>query len=174
MSVTDNKLSPVQLRALQTLFGLYARSSLDVGADVRSARLEWASKFLGRTVASFSDLRGDEAARLIGTLKQSLGQGSKRTRKRPLSKEAAQAAGTHGRKGRRVDVEIMATRDDLERVEEVKQRLGMTQENFEYWLRSRSSPLRGRAVPQLRTVADCNRVYWALKAMLKRQRSAAA
>jgi hypothetical protein len=174
MNAVENGISPAQLKALQSLFALYARSSLDVGADVRSARLEWASKFLGHRITSFSELRGEEAARLIGTLKQSLGQESKRARRRPLSREAARAAGTHGRKNCRVNVHMMATREDLQTVDEMRERVGMTPENFETWLRSRTSPIRGRTTTRLRTVGDCNCVKWALKAILKRNSNAAA
>jgi hypothetical protein len=173
MNAAADRISRNQLRALQTLFSLYARRTIDAGADLRRARLEWASDSLGRTVASFTELRGEEAARLIGTLKQSLGQESKRARRR-LGRDAALAAGTHGRKNRRVDVEMLATREEIAVVDEMRQRLGMTPEDFETWLKSSSSPLRGRTVPQLRTVADCNRVRWTLKAMLKRRAEAAA
>jgi hypothetical protein len=174
MNGAADRISRRQLRALQTLFGLYARRTIDADADLRRARLEWASASLGRTVASFTELLGDEAARLISTLKQSLGQESTRARRRPLGREAARAAGTHGRKNRRVDVEMLATREEIAVVDEMRQRVGMTPEDFETWLKSRSSPIRGRAVPQLRTVSDCNRVCWALKAILKRQQNAAA
>ncbi len=174
MSAAEDRISRRQLRALQTLFGLYARRSIEAAADARTVRLEWASKSLGRAIASFSELRGGEAAQLISTLKQSLGQESRRAPRRRPGREAALAAGTHGRKNRRVDVEMMATRKDIEAVDEMRQRLGMTQEDFESWLKSSSSPIGGRAVPALRTVADCNRVRWALKAMLKRRGEAAA
>jgi hypothetical protein len=168
MSTNDGGISGAQLRALQTLFGLYAKSSLDVGADLRAERLAWATRTLGRPVSSFKDLRGSEAAQLVGALKLVLGQESEPARRKPRSREAAHAAGTHGRKNRPVQIEMLATREDLEAVDSLRERLGMAKENFDAWLLSRSSPLRGRAVPVLRTVADCNRVRWALKAMLRR------
>ena len=167
MNATDNGISREQLRALQTLFGLYARSSLDVGADVRTERLAWAAQTLGHPISSFKDLRGNEAAQLIGVLKNALGQETKpATRRR--SREAAFASGTHGRRNHPIKIEILATNADIETVNEMRQRLGMSQEDFEAWLSSRSSPIRRRTAPILRTVSDCNRVRWALKAMLKR------
>lgn len=78
------------------------------------------------------------------------------------------ARGTHGRKGRKVKVEMMATPEALEEIARLRGRLGWTQENFEFWLKSRSSPLCGRAEPKLLTISDCNRVRWALQAMLRR------
>jgi hypothetical protein len=168
VNLTDKGISQAQLRALQTLFGLYAQKSLDVGANGRSERLAWASQTLGRTVASFSDLDGDEAARLVSFLKQALGQETKSDERKRRSREAAFAAGTHGRKNRPIRIQMMATAADIQAVDEMRQRLGMSQEAFEAWLTSRSSPIRGRSAPVLRTVADCNRVRWALKAMLKR------
>jgi hypothetical protein len=168
VNLADKGISQAQLRALQTLFGLYARKSLDVSAKVRGERLAWASQTLGRAVASFSDLDGDEAARLVGILKQALGQETESDERKRRSREAAFAAGTHGRRNRPIKIEMMATAGDIEAVNEMRQRLGMSQEDFERWLTSRSSPIRGRTVPTLRTIADCNRVRWALKAMLKR------
>ncbi|MGH9796218.1 MAG: hypothetical protein ACRD5G_15740 [Candidatus Acidiferrales bacterium] len=160
-------ISPRQLRTLQTLYGMYAEHAADLG-EGRAARLAWAAQQLGRQVASFSELRGDEAAQLIDTLKRALGQAGKPAWPRVRDYEAARAAGTHGRRGRAVKVEMLATAADLARVEELRERLGMSREEFGAWLRSRSSPLGQRANAALRTVSDCNRVLWALKAMLKR------
>ena len=75
-------ISAAQLKALQSLWGLYARHSLDVGdGDPRSARLRWASALVGRELASFRELHADEAIRLIDLLKQSLGQKTKTWRR---------------------------------------------------------------------------------------------
>ncbi len=164
-----DKISPLQLRALQTLFALYARRSLEMSAaDVRTARLAWASENLGRPVTSFTELRNAEAARLLEMLKRSLGQEVIPPVRRPRSRQAAIGFGTHGRRNRRVDVEILAAREDLQEVDRLRERLGMMREDFETWLRSRSSPIGRRGGRELRTISDCNRVRWALKAMLKR------
>jgi hypothetical protein len=170
MPSTD-KISPLQLRALQTLFSLYARHSLDAaGADPREARLAWASQNLGRPVASFADLRGVEAAKLIDGLKRSLGQEVEPPIRRTRDRQTALALGTHGRRGRPVEMEILAGPKEIAAVYRLRERLGMTREDFESFLRSRSSPIGRRGGRELRTVSDCNRVRWALKNMLKRAR----
>lgn len=162
-----------QLRTLQTLCSLYARRSLVVSnGDERAERLAWASQNLGREVASFNDLDSDEAARLVDILKQAVGQEVSPPVRKRLDRDAAMARGADGRKGRKVRVEMMATPDALGEVERLRGRLGWTPEHFETWLRSRSSPLCGRAEPKLLTISDCNRVRWALQAMLRRSENA--
>jgi hypothetical protein len=162
-------ISPRQLRTLQTLFGLYARRSLDAAdGNLRAERLAWASQNVGRTLASLNELHGDEAARLIDMLKQAVGQEVKPAWRRPRDREAALAAGTHGRRNRPVKVEMMAAPEDVEEVHQLRERVGMTREQFQTWLMSRSSPIRGRGKTELRTISDCNRVRWALKAMMRR------
>ena len=164
------KISPAQLRTVQTLFGLYARRSPDdvLSGDVRTARLAWASQKIERPIDSFTELHADEAARLIDVLKASVGQAVKPPWRRPRDRQAALAAGTHGRRNRVVNIEMLATPADLQQVDELRERAGMTRENFESWLASARSPIRGRASHELRTVGDCNKCRWALKAMLRR------
>ncbi|MBZ5697899.1 MAG: hypothetical protein LAN18_05070 [Acidobacteriia bacterium] len=162
-------ISPSQMRALQTLFSAYARRFLDVsGGDLRAERLSWASQNVGRAVTSFKELHGGEAARLIEMLKLALGQEVKPAWRRPRDRHAALAFGTHGRKNRPVKIEMIATPGDIEEVQQLRKYVGMTEEDFENWLRSRSSPVGQRPDPRLRTMSDCNRVRWALKAMLRR------
>jgi hypothetical protein len=163
-------ITTAQLRALQSLWSAYARHSLDAGdsgGDPRAARLAWASALIGRELASFGELHADEAARLIDLLKQALGQPTK-TWRRPRDRETARAAGRHGRKGVIVEVPILAAPEDIERVHALRERVGMSVDSFDAWLASRSSPLGRFGDPKLRSVADCNRVYWALKSMLRR------
>jgi hypothetical protein len=163
-------ISPIQLRALQTLFGLYARHSLEAaGADPRAARLAWASQNLGRVIASFTELCAAEAAKLIGALKRALGQEDKPPMPRARSRAIARALGTHGRKNQFIETQILAGPAEIAAVERLRERLGMGREDFESWLRSRSSPLGQRGGTGLRTMADCNRVRWALKAMLRKR-----
>jgi hypothetical protein len=166
--MSTDSVSRAQLKALQSLWGIYARHSLAVSdGDPRAARLAWASALVGREVKSFRELTGDEAARLIELLKQTLGQPVKPYWRRPRDRESARAAGRHGRKGLVVEVPMIASAEDIERVRDLASRVGMTPEDFEAWLRSHRSPL-GRFGGALRTVADCNRVLWALKSMLRR------
>ena len=169
------EITPRQLKTLQALFGLYARRILVLAnADERMVRLAWASKTIGREVASFSELRGKEAARLIDVLKVALGQAIKSPVRKRLNREDAMARGAHGRRGHKAKVEMMATPDALEEVARLREHLGWTEQQFEGWLRSRSSPLCGRGEPKLLTIGDCNRVRWALHAMLRRAESGPA
>lgn len=164
----NEHISAAQLKALQSLWGAYARHSPDAGdGDPRAARLAWASGHVGRELASFSELRADEGTRLIDLLKQALGQQPK-TWRRPRDRESARAAGRHGRKGIVVEVPVIAAAEDIARVHDMRERVGMSVEGFSSWLRSRSSPLGRFGDATLRTVADCNKVYWALKSMLRR------
>lgn len=163
------KITARQLCMLQTLYCVYARRaavpSID---DGRSERLAWASAHIGREVASFKELEPSEAAQLIDVLKGALGQEVQPPARERLDREAAMARGTHGRKRRKIRVEMMATPDALAEVERLRKRLEWTPEHFETWLRSRSSPLCGRSEARLLTISDCNRVRWALNAMLRR------
>lgn len=169
--MTAKSLSPRPLCALQTLFSMYAARSLDVvSADARRERLDWARRNVGRGISSFRDLTDTEAGALIDLLKRALGQETmpaNRVRsRRPRSLAGARAAGTEGRRDFSGAVSI-ATAEDLAPIDAMRQRLGWSRETFETWLRSPSSPLK-RPDATLRTLADCNRVRWALKALLKR------
>jgi hypothetical protein len=167
--MTAKTLSPRQLKTLLTLYGMRPHPSFDTSRDnARGERLAWASENLGRPVSSFKELRGPEAGELIELLKRSLGQEVKPPQRRPLGRDAAMAAGTHGRRGRKVKVQMLAALADVEEIERLRERTGMTRQQFDGWLRSRSSPLGGRMEPKLLTISDCNRVRWALKSILKR------
>ena len=163
--MTEKLISPRQLSALQSLFAVYARHEMIAG-DIRTSRLAWASELLKREVTSFSCLSHYEAAGLISRLKQTLGQSDKRPSRKELDRQAARARGTHGRRGKVVNIEMIAAPEDIAQIHEMRARLGMSAANFQNWLASPSSPMRGRQ--ELRTISDCNRVRWALKAMLKR------
>ena len=158
-------ISPRQLVALQSLYSQYARRLLDVAGDGREERIRWASEQVGRNVSSFRQLRREEANRLIDALQVALGgqPGGMRNRDR------ARAAGTEGRRGSGRDMSTLVGQQDLDRINDALHRLGWDQARFEAWLRSPSSPLgRRRSDPQIRTVGDANRVWWALKRLLKR------
>src|SRR3972149_1451656 len=101
-------ITPRQLSALQSLCGQVFGGE----ADLRAARLEWASAQLGRPVASFRDLSITDAATLIGQLKRGVGQPDEPPRRRPRN---GRAAGTHGRRNVAVTVPVIAGPDDLAR-----------------------------------------------------------
>jgi hypothetical protein len=166
-----NSATGDQIKALQTLYGQWQRHTLQEGCDPRAARLAWASENTGRDIPSFSDLTRDEARCLIDLLKGSLGQPlGEQTQpwRRINSRERAQAAGTAGRKGEDSSFIQMASPDDLARVDELVHRLKWTPEQFNAWLKSPRSPLGSTDQVTIRTAAQANRLYWALKAMLVR------
>lgn len=169
------KINAAQLKRLQTLYGQFAARSLDAGGS-REARIAWASEQLGRTISSFSELSKHDATKLIDTLQGGLGIAPSPRRKRPRSN--SQAAGTEGRRNRAADnMRTLPTQADLDRIQNALERLGWSKSQFEAWLRSVRSPLarkmgKTRVAPTdvtLRTLHDCNRVWWALKQMLKDQ-----
>jgi hypothetical protein len=164
------QISDGHLRALHTLFGIYAARSLDLtSSDLRRQRLNWAARNIGREIASFRDLTDAEAGSLVDLLKTAVGQQVsapiRRRSRRPRSRQGAEACGLEGRRAFPRPVSI-ATAEDLAPIDEMRQRLGWSREAFDAWLRSPSSPLKTSTA--LRTLADCNRVRWALKSMLKK------
>ncbi len=159
-----------QIVALQTFFAAWHARDLTDAADPRAARLSWASEQLARNICSFSELTADEARRLIDVLKPSLGQAltqQPQPWRRVSARDRAHRAGTAGRKGARSDVIQLASIDDFARIDEGLKRLGWTRDRFEAWLKSDSSPLK-REDRAIRTLADANKVWWALKAQLIR------
>jgi hypothetical protein len=166
------QVNRAQLGALQVLYMKWSAAGFapDQDEHARTTRLAWASENVGRSVSSFSDLTRDEARRLIDLLKTFLGQ--KLTRpsspwRRIRERIPAQLAGTAGRKGIDSALVQLSSADDLARIAEVLERLGWDEERCQKWLLSARSPLRG-SDRMIRTLADANRVYWALKAMVVR------
>jgi hypothetical protein len=154
-----------QLTVAQVLWTQYERKSLDVmAADKeasRQARLAFAAEVVGRKIASFSELTRYEAHRLINALKKALGLAIT-----ARSRRSSEDRGMQGRKGSpRHDV--IAGQEDLDRISSALERLGWSQERFAKWLESPSSPLKATGAT-VRTQADANRVWWALKRMLRR------
>lgn len=159
------KISSSQLKRLQTLYNAYARRDMDPRVGLRSQRLLWASQACKRPVASFSVLTRDEANDLIDTLQISLGQPIEPPRHRPTSQYAATSAGLEGRRGDN-GPKTMVTQASLDRIRRGYERMGWDEYRFTAWLQSSSGPLKGRT--EIRTEWDANRVWWALKPMLKR------
>lgn len=165
--------SKPQLALLQTLYSQYSRRAIELDSS-RECRLRWASEQLGREVTSFSGLSHADGRRLIDLLQGAMGIASK-PRRRPRRND--HAAGTEGRHDGAATVRTMPTQADIDRIQTALQRLGWSVAQYEAWLRSTRSPLarkagRTRIAPTditLRTLADYNRVWWALKGMLKRE-----
>jgi hypothetical protein len=171
MTQNEGPATRDQVVALMALYSQWEKHALPEGADPRAARLAWASEHTGREVSSFSNLSLDEARNLIDMLKGSLGQplGEKpRPWRRVYSRDRAQAAGRAGRRGDASSLIQLASPEDLARVDELLRRLDWTQEQFNAWLRSPRSPVGSKDQFAIRTAAQANRIYWALKAMLVR------
>lgn len=159
-----------QIVALQTLYSQQANHDIPDG-DPRAERLRWASEIVGREISSFSRLSRDEARILIDLLKGLNGQAPAdrpRPWRRVRSRERAHAAGSAGRRRNQAAFIQMAGPDDFARIDQALDRLGWSSDRYAAWLRSPASPLKGAGPEMIRTVGQVNRVWWALKAMLKR------
>jgi hypothetical protein len=166
-----NPCTKIQIVALQSLYAAWERRSIPASSDSRSERLAWASKAIGREISSFSDLNRDQARQLIDVLKESMGQPigeAVNPWRKVCSRDRAQAAGTAGRRGKGPAVIQIASPDDIARIDQAVARLGWSRDQYEAWLRSPRSPLRDKNSTVIRTVGEANKVWWALKNMLKR------
>jgi hypothetical protein len=162
-----SEISSAQMIKLQTLWNQYARRDISVG-DPRAVRLHWASQILQRKIVSFSDCTKGEANRLISALNGVLGLDDESRGYSSMSRARAQQRGTQGRKFSDSRVETLATSEDLARIERGIAKLGWTRAQFDAWLGSPTSPLKRRSNRQVKTQADANRVWWAMKRLLQR------
>jgi hypothetical protein len=166
-----------QLRSLQSMYAKSAALNQSAG-DIfkeRDVRLAWASINCDRNVESFKDLTTAEASKLIDILKTALDQPivpPDRSKRKRRSRDEAQRAGTAGRRGDQSKTVQLATSEDLARIATITAELGWDQARFDAFLRSGSSPLKHRA--SIRTLADANKVWWALKRIRDRQKKAVA
>jgi hypothetical protein len=165
--LSANSISPQQLKRLQTLYSQFAAASPDPRTRSREERLLWASLIVGRTVASFGELTQDEAKTAIDRLQKDVPQKKRGTK--PMDREQSERHAKDGRwDGEKfVPAPQLASDFDLENIRKYSQRLGWDRDTFDRWLRSPRSPLGRRSQPQIRTVAQANRVRWALMKMLK-------
>src|SRR5262249_21601507 len=150
--------------ALHALFNkcTVSRKLSDI-SSARGARLEWASAILRREVESFSTLRIEEAAQLIDVMKRALGQEVTPPRRRP-DRDQAHAYGTAGRRNNTSNELAMVDAPTLELLNSTLVQMGWTQQHLESFLQSKRSPVKGGAI---RTLAQANRVIWALRNMLR-------
>jgi hypothetical protein len=166
-------ISDAQLKRLQVLWNQYA--SREMIKNSRDERLRWASEQTKRAISSFKELTLSEASDLINLLQSEMGikESSpavrpRRFRSRIKDRDQAHAAGTEGRRGSR-DKFTIATAEDFSVIDVTLTEMGWTRERLDAFLQSPSSPLRRRSNLQLRTLADVNRVYWALKRIAARK-----
>jgi hypothetical protein len=161
MSTKAMQITKPQLGRLQTLYSQFARHEIGVGTS-REARLRWATERLQKPVSSFSNLTADDAGFLIDHLQRFLGV--KAPLKARPGRDQARRAGLDGRKdgGEYSAAPQMATKADLARIANMREQLGWSEETFRRFLDSSRSPIQ-RADKQIRTTADANKVWWALK-----------
>lgn len=162
------QITKPQLARLQVLYGQLAAHEIGLSSD-RVSRLRWASERLQREIASFKDLSLDDARFLIDSLQQQLGVKAPVV-KRPGAAQARRA----GLDGRADGAEYsatpqIATSEDLARIQRLLDQLGWQQETFHKFLDSARSPLARRADKTIRTTADANKVWWALKRIARRK-----
>jgi hypothetical protein len=160
----EKAITKDQLKRLQVLYSQFARHTDQ--ATSREARIQWASELVQRPIASFTALTMHDARHLIDTLQGQLGV--KAPAKKRLRREAAHRAGTDGRRNSPYgSAPQMVSAEDLAVLEDYYTRLGWNRAQFDGWLSSSRSPLSNRARPVIATLADANRVRWALKGMLQ-------
>jgi hypothetical protein len=152
-------ITNAQMKRLQTLYGQLARNGGE--PQTRESRIAWASSYVGRIIASFSDLTQTEASRMIDDMQRSTGKRAPSKRKR-LSKRDAEKFGTEGRHDQLHNEATLVDAAALQRIQEMLDRIGWNQAQFNGWLRSPRSPIK-RADPQVRTLGEANRVWWGLK-----------
>jgi hypothetical protein len=160
------QITKPQLGRLQTLYSQFARHEIGVGTG-RDERIAWASLRLRKAVTSFRDLSSADAGFLIDGLQESLGV--KAPLKSRPKRTQARRAGLDGRHDGQEfsNAPQIASAADLATIESYYARLGWERAQFDAWLRSPRSPLKHKAAPSIVTVADANRVRWALKGMLQ-------
>jgi len=166
------KITGPALKRLQVLYRQFEAHSLDAG-PTREDRLAWATARVGRQITSFSDLTVEDGIRLIDELQGLVGHKvPSKTPRRRLSRKNAEKAGTEGRRDQIHDETTMASAADIERIQKDLDRLGWDSARLEAFLRSPKSPTRGRT--QILTLADANKVHWALKHLQPRKEQRAA
>jgi hypothetical protein len=168
-------ISRGQLKRLQVLYSQYAKQ--EILTNTREERLRWASLQVGHEVSSFSNLQLREAKTLIDHLQSFLRIKQTRRPARPMSRRSAEKAATEGRHDQKHAEQTIAAAADLARIQHGMDLLGWDESRLEAWLRSSHSPLARKvngarvapADPQIRTLGDANRVWWALKRMAQLQ-----
>lgn len=173
-------ISAKQLVRLQVLYAQFEKKALDLDRT-RLCRLTWAGEQLGRRVDSFKSLTRREARTLIDRLQGGLGIAP--TRRRPtsrrLSRRDGEKMGTEGRGDQLHAETTLASAEDLARIQAVVEELGwdggVSGARFDAFLRSPRSPLAktinrvrvAPTAPEIRTLGEANKVYWALKRIAK-------
>ena len=163
-------ISPGQLKRLQTLWGKLWPMMREIdaykGLDSRSARLAWVAVQVCRSVESCKALTRAEAMRVLEQMQRLLP--ATEVTRRPPGRDQARAYGTAGRKRAAGNEVRLPDASTFALLEKLTTALGWDRTRLDLFLASPKSPLRGRVI---RTLADANRVIWALKGMLRRAAS---
>jgi hypothetical protein len=162
------QITKPQLARLQVLYGQLAAHEIGLSSD-RESRIRWASERLQREIASFKDLSLDEANFLIDGIQQQLGLKAPPVKR--LKRDQARRAGLDGRAdgAEYSAAPQMATAEDLARIQHMLDQLAWSQDTFRKFLDSARSPLAKRADKSIRTTADANKVWWALKRIARQK-----
>jgi hypothetical protein len=165
-----DSITPAQLKKLQTLWGVHWRLNVQFAArpedDPRAMRMAWLAANVGRAISSSKDLTMLEAERTILALVK-LVPAQFNIEKKRIGRQRAQELGTAGRRGKKSasSVEVFAGPEELKHIYNLMQRIGWDRARLDEFLRGPRGPLLGRT--HIRTLADANRVRWALKGILR-------
>lgn len=157
------QITKAQLGRLQTLYAQLAARTIGLGSS-REERVAWASERLHKPVASFKDLTSSDAGFLIDSIQGQLGV---KVPARRLDRHQARRYGLDGRRdGKEFEAQPeMAPGWMLCAIDDYYQRLGWDRARFDAFLSSKASPLKKKASPRIVTLADANKVRFALKRM---------
>jgi hypothetical protein len=168
------QITKAQLGRLQTLFAQLVRHEIGMDGS-REGRIAWATERCGRPISSFRDLTCSEASYMIDGIQGHLGvkapvlpSTARRTAR--LDRDQARRAGLDGRAdGKEFQgTPQMVRPEDMARIQRLLDELAKpphswNHQTFLNFLNSSRSPLAKRADKTIRTNADANKVWWALK-----------
>lgn len=164
------QITKAQLGRLQTLFAQLVRHEIGMDSS-REGRIAWATERTGRPISSFGDLTCSEASYMIDGIQGHLGVKAPVLRRtaRP-DRDQARRAGLDGRKdgAEFASAPQMVRPEDMARIQRLLDELAKpphswNHQTFLNFLNSPRSPLAKRADKAIRTTADANKVWWALK-----------
>jgi hypothetical protein len=164
--MAERSISPEQLKRLHTLWAMLCRHA-HIDPQDRDARLGWFTGAVGRPVTSSKQLTRDEATGLITEIQKHLPP-ELLTRRRP-DRRTARSYGTAGRRKQGAGSREQEKTIDLidaptwKLLGKLLADLGWDRARLDAFVISPHGPQR------LATLADANKVIWALKQMVRRK-----
>jgi hypothetical protein len=156
---SDARITPAQLRRLQTLWHLWTRK-LKLRPEAERRLRHYYVHVLSRgRAAETKGLTRADAARVLAQLER-LAVGA--------APEELRAAGTAGRHGFPQRRGVRPTAASWRALWAAARALGINRRRLEEFIRTHYAGVRLRSLADLRTMADLNRVLWGLKAILRR------